>query len=153
MIYDAFLIARELAEGIYVWSKKGENPERLKGNILALFQKFKAGYDSKNATEIYSLFANSYSGNFYGTSKKADIFALFSYNFNKLPAVINPNLNINVYQIFEDTPEIFKAIIDFQLYLTLLVIPIKSFGSGRIYIEISPEPPHGIWKITHIDTI
>lgn len=148
LVPDVFIA---LAKGIYIWYQQGYQPARLKDNILSLFQSFKTAYDAKNVKDLSRIISDSYSGTMAGD--KTSLLKYFQAVFESIPTWANLNLSINVYQIIEDTPESFKAIIDFRAQLAVMVISFWDYGSGRIYIEIQPEPPYGIYKITKIDII
>lgn len=146
-------LAIKIAEGIYLWYQEGYNPPRLSDNMLSIFQKLKTGYDGKNTNEMMRVISDSYSGILYSTKSKYALLELFKEMFDSLPIGINPNLRINGYQRLEDSSEVFKAVIDFESKLTLLFIPFRGIDSGRLYIEVRPEEPYGIWKINKIDKI
>ena len=143
----------KVVENIYIWHQQELQPERLSDNMLSLFQKFKASYDSKNTTELSRTISDSYSGSFYQAKTKSALIHFFNKNFNALPAFLYPRLTINVYQILEDHNQVFRAIVDFKSDLNVAFVPVASYDSGRVYIEACPDGAYGIWKIKSIDTI
>jgi hypothetical protein len=147
--------AIKLAEGIHylITNPKDYHPERLSGNMLALFQKFKASYDSKDSIQLSRVISDSYSGSLYGAKTKYAFVQLFKGTFNTLPTFAYPNLTINVYQITEDNEQLFGAILDFKSSVKVGFAPIASIDSGQVYIEARPEGEYRMWKITRIDTI
>ena len=147
--------AIKLAEGIhyFITNPKDYHPERLSGNMLALFQKFKASYDSKDSIQLSRLISDSYSGSLYGATTKYAFAQLFQGTFNTLPAFAYPNLTINIYQITENNEQLFGAIIDFKSNVKVAFVPIASLDSGQVYIEARPDGAYGMWRITCIDII
>lgn len=73
--------------------------------------------------------------------------------FQSFPPLLNPNLTIYIFQIIEDSNSIFKAVIQFKTHLSFTIVPIRSLELGEAYIEITPEMPYGIWKISKIEIL
>lgn len=146
-------ICIKVAQGIYLWYQQGYNPPQLRDNMLAVFQAFKSAYDAKNADKLSKVISDSYSGSLYGTKNKTELWGLFKGTFNTIPLGFNPSLTINIYQITEDNKEVFQAVIDFQSNICVLFVPFKHIDSDRVFIEVRPEKPYGIWKITRIEKI
>ncbi|MFM6196957.1 MAG: hypothetical protein ACKPEN_20960 [Planktothrix sp.] len=145
------LLLEKLANGIYLLYKKSYEPERLSGNTLAIFKQFKSAYDSKNINSFKSLISNNYTGNF--GYNKAELLILMDQFFQSFPPLLNPNLTIYIFQIIEDSNSIFKAVIQFKTHLSFTIVPIRSLELGEAYIEITPEIPYGIWKISKIEIL
>jgi hypothetical protein len=143
----------KLAEGINYLHAKDFHPERLSGNMLALFQEFKASYDSKDIPKLSRVISDSYSGSLYGAKNKSAFIQLFNNTFNSLPTFAYPSLTINIYQITNDTDQVFSAIMNFQSHVKVAFVPIGSIDSGQVYVEARPIGEHCMWRITRIDTI
>ena len=150
---DGISIAVRLAEGIYLWHRKGYQPERLSNNILSLFQHFKASYDSKNIQDLRLTVSDYYSGSFMEFDNKQQLLRGFQGFFEELPFFINPSFTINVYQILEDNDQVFRAVAKFSSKLTVAYIPVKDFDSGMIHVTVTPDGKHGMWVIKSIDQV
>ena len=153
MTIDAVWVAEKVVEGIISWHIKDHNPPRLSGNMLSLFQKFKASYDSKDITKLRSVISDSYSGSLYGAKNKLSFVQLLKQTLQALPPLAYPSLIINIYQITEDSDKAFAAIVDFKSNVKIAFVPIASIDSGQVYVEARPEGEYGIWRIKRIDTI
>jgi hypothetical protein len=148
------LLAKVIVPGIVSWYAKDSNPPRLSGNMLALFQKFKNCYDSKDARELSRTISDSYCGSFYKAKTKYDLLKFFELNFNALPWFIYPSLTINIYHIVEENDRVFRAVLDFKSYLkAAFLIPLGAYEPGQVHVEARPDGAFGIWRITSIDTI
>ncbi len=145
--------AIKLAEGIYyfITNPKDYHPERLSGNMLALFQEFKTAIDSKDKSKLRNTLSDSYSGTFLGTKTKSAL--LHSFVFENLPQFVYPNLTVNIYQILEDNNKIFRSVLDFKTYYKVALVRFTSNESGIVHVEARPDGAYGMWKITGIDTI
>jgi hypothetical protein len=143
----------KLAEGIYylITNPKDYHPERLSGNMLALFQEFKATIDGKDISKLRNTLSDSYSGSFLGAKTKSAL--LNSFVFENLPSWVYPSLTINIYQILEDNNKIFRIILDFKTYYKVALVPFPSNELGRVHVEARPDGAYGMWRITCIDTI
>ncbi len=152
---EPFIIntAYKLAEGIYLLltDKKDYYPERLSGNILGIFQEFKAAIDGKDRKRLSHVISESYSGNFL--SAKTKYVLLNSFVFDNLPSLVYPSLTINIYQVLENNDKIFRTILDFKTYYKVALVPFTSNESGRVYVEVCPDGAYGMWRITRIDTM
>lgn len=145
----------KLAEGIFylITNPKDYHPERLSGNMLSLFQKFKTSYDSKDATKLTCLISDSYSGSLYGVKSKSAFIQLFEHTYKSFPNFMYPSLTINVYQITKNSDEVFGAIMDFKSNVKVAFVSISSIDSGQVYVEARPDGDYGMWRITSINTI
>src|SRR5919202_142032 len=143
----------KLAEGIYylISNPKDYHPERRSGNMLALFQEFKAAIDGKDKSKLRNTLSDSYSGTFLGARTKSAL--LNSFVFDNLLSFVYPSLTINIYQILEDNNKIFRIILDFKTYYKVALVPFTSNESGRVHVEARPDGAYGMWRITCIDTI
>ncbi|RUR77112.1 hypothetical protein PCC6912_40710 [Chlorogloeopsis fritschii PCC 6912] len=150
-------LATLTAQGISIGDQKEQQnnlyPDCLSKHILSIFQGLKIAYNSKNAIEMGRVFSDSYVGSFYSLKNKVALVNFFQETFRSLPTGVSLDLTINIYQVLEDSAEAFRAIADFSSRLKLLMMPLQLFDSERVYIELHSEMPHGIWKITKIDTI
>jgi hypothetical protein len=153
MTLDSVWVAQKIVEGIISWHIKDHNPPRLSGNMLSLFQKFKASYDSKDITELNRVISDSYSGSLYGAKTKFAFVQLLKKTLQALPTFAYPSLTINIYQITEDTDKAFGAIVDFKSNVKIAFIPIASIDSGQVYVEARPEGEYHMWRMTRINTI
>jgi hypothetical protein len=154
---EPFIInaAYKLAEGIclLLTDKSDYYPERLSENMLSLFQKFKASYDSKDITQLSRIISDSYSGSLYGAKTKHSFVQLLKSTLDAFPRFLYLNLTINIYQITDNSDKLFGAIMDFESIVKVAFVPIGSIDSGQVYVEVRPDGAYGMWRITRIDTM
>ena len=129
-----------------------QEPDFLPGRPLALFRRFKAAYDTKDAAALARCIAPRFKGDFHGARTKRGLMQVFAGLFGQIP-LARPNLTIELYRVVENSPKAYEARLAFHAHLTLagVTLPFTDYDDGVAASRLEPQGRRGIWQITKLN--
>ncbi len=124
--------------------------EHLPTHIILLFQRFKRAYDGKNIKALQNCISDSFNSDCLGVNKLECLNLIGSF-FNSFPSGFNPFLTIQVEQISVNNKQHFVAVIEMNVKLKMLNIPLPIHCNQDLLIcEAKPEGDLNYWRIIKI---
>ena len=142
-----------IAKRLYELSKANHDDAFLPDGPLILFTNFKTAYDRQDTQALGRCVASTFQGDFYDAETKDGLIEVFEGLFEQLPPFASPNLSIEFFQLIENTPTAYEAIITFNGNLTVagLQVPFTDYDAGRVACRLEPTGPRNTWQITKLD--